>query len=42
MFVSVNETKREVRTFKQSKGWNDNRMATLFYNIFSNKDIVQT
>ncbi|XP_076467201.1 uncharacterized protein LOC143298271 [Babylonia areolata] len=37
-----NGTKREVKTFKQSMEWRENRQATIFYNVFSNMEITQT
>ncbi|KAK7106920.1 uncharacterized protein [Littorina saxatilis] len=37
-----NGTESEVHKFKKSMEWQDNRMATLFFNIFTNDEIAQT
>ena len=33
--------KTEVQTYKKSMEWKENRLATLFLNVFSNQNIVQ-
>jgi len=38
---SGNGTKREVRTYKKTMEWKENRLATLFFNVFSNPGLVQ-
>ncbi|KAK7106921.1 uncharacterized protein [Littorina saxatilis] len=40
--ICGNGTKMEVREFKQAMDWTDQRKATLFHNVFTNMDIVQT
>merc|ERR1711872_682925 len=37
-----NGTRMEVKGFKKSMEWRENRQATLFYNIFSNMELIQT
>jgi len=37
-----NGTDREVKTFKKSMEWREHRQATLFYNIFTNLELIQT
>ena len=36
-----NKTSNEVKEFKKSMGWRENRIATVFFNVFSNENIVQ-
>ncbi|KAL8575542.1 hypothetical protein ACOMHN_059606 [Nucella lapillus] len=37
-----NGTAKEVKTFKKSMEWRDNRQATIFYNVFTDMGIIQT
>ena len=36
-----NTTKQEVKAFKKAMGWKENRIATVFFNVFSNENITQ-
>ncbi|KAL8624965.1 hypothetical protein ACOMHN_039852 [Nucella lapillus] len=42
LLIKRNGTKREVKAFKKTMEWRENRQATLFYNIFSDMGIIQT
>ena len=37
-----NGTRREAKALKKTRGGKENIMASLFYNVFSNVDIIQT